>query len=103
MRFWRLETELDGPAQRALPLLREALSEAGAVITDARQLGGLALVFRFECDDEAVIPIRAALVSVAPLRGEAAPAEGEGEICGSLHATLVGSDEKVVIPNVPGE
>lgn len=94
---------MDGPASRALPILRDALSGGGATIVEARQLGGLALVFRFECDDEAVVPIRAALVSVGPLRGGAAPTEGEGEIHGSVHATLIGSDEKVVIPDVPGE
>ncbi len=99
-----LEGEIEANAATALVVARTALTGAGATITDARQLGGLALVLRFECEDHELAPIVEALDASLDLRkGRGGPPEGEGDVHGSLHLTLVGSgDEKVEIPAIPG-
>lgn len=104
MRAWRMAAEMDGPASAAFGALRGALQRGGATVVEARQLGGLALVVRFECETSEVAPLVRALSAVARLvDGAEGPAPGRGEIVGALHVTLVGGgDERVEVPSVPG-
>ncbi|UCF47010.1 MAG: hypothetical protein JSU89_07465 [Myxococcales bacterium] len=95
------------PAQ-ALRALEDAFAEAHVFITEAHQLGGLALVMHWDMEGDHRRQLEAALLEVL-LRLDIASRQRlhepwEGPLEGSLYVALEheGPDDKVKVPSVPG-
>jgi len=92
----------------ALHALEQAFAEAHVFITEAHQLGGLALVLHWDMEADHRRQLEAALLAVS-LRLDLASREclhepWEKTLEGSLYVALEheGRDEKVKVPSVPG-
>ena len=95
-------------ASEALAVLEHAFAEAHVFITEAHQLGGLALVFHWDMEADHRLQLEAVLLA-ASLRLDIASRHRlhepwEGTLEGSLYVALEheGPDEKVQIPSVHG-
>jgi len=93
---------------KALQALERAFTEAHVFITEAHQLGGLALVLHWDMEADHRLHLEAALLAVS-VRLDIASRQRlhepwEGTLEGSLYVALEheGRDEKVQIPSVPG-
>jgi hypothetical protein len=92
----------------ALQAVERACNKAHVFITEAHQLGGLALVAHWEMEgDHRQLLVDALLEESVDLHEsafEALQGPWKGELEGSLHITLVhpGRDSKVPVPAVPG-
>ena len=92
----------------ALQAVEHACNKAHVFITEAHQLGGLALVVHWEMEaDHRQLMVDALLEEAVNLDEGAYDAlrgAWEGELEGSLHITLThpGRDSKVPVPAVPG-
>lgn len=95
------------PAQ-ALHAVEEAFNRAHVYVTEAHQLGGLALVVHWDMEADHRQLLVDALLEVEVDLDESAFEElhgpWEGPLTGSLHITLEheGRDSKVPVPSVPG-
>ena len=95
-------------AAQALPVLEHAFAEAHVFITEAHQLGGLALVLHWDMEADHRRQLEASLLNVS-LRLDIASRQRlqepwGGVLEGSLYVALEhgGPDEKVAVPSVPG-
>ena len=93
---------------RALTALERAFNEAHVFITEAHQLGGLALVLHWDMEGDHRRQLEAALLEVS-LRLDLESRQRlqepwHGPLEGSLYVALEheGRDEKIPIPAVPG-
>ncbi len=93
---------------QALQGLEHAFAEAHVFITEAHQLGGLALVMHWDMEGDHRRRLEAALLEVS-LRLDIASRQRlhdpwKGPLEGSLYVALEheGPDEKVRVPSVPG-
>lgn len=95
-------------AAEALRAVEDAFNKAHVFITEAHQLGGLALVVHWDMEADHRQQLVDALLEVCvdldkdtfeELRGP-----WEGPLTGSLHVTLEhgGRDSKIPVPAVPG-
>ena len=95
-------------ASEALQALERAFSKAHVFLTEAHQLGGLALVVHWDMEgDHRQLLVDALLEASVDLHESAFEAllgPWEGVLTGSLHVTLEheGRDSKVAVPSVPG-
>lgn len=95
------------PAE-ALQAVEHAFTKARVFVTEAHQLGGLALVLHWDMEgDHRQLLVDALLEASVDLHEssfEALCGPWEGELTGSLHITLEhgGRDSKVPVPAVPG-
>jgi hypothetical protein len=92
----------------ALQALEHAFAEAHVFITEAHQLGGLALVLHWDMEADHRVQLEATLLAAA-VRLDIASRQRlhepwQGTLEGSLYVALEheGPDEKVPIPSVPG-
>ena len=92
----------------ALQALEHAFAEAHVFVTEAHQLGGLALVLHWDMEGDHRRQLEAALLA-ASVRLDIASRHRlhepwDGTLEGSLYVALEheGRDEKVQIPSVPG-
>lgn len=92
----------------ALQAVERAFAKAHVFVTEAHQLGGLALVVHWEMEaDHRQLLVDALLEESVLLHEsvfEALQGPWEGTLDGSLHVTLEhgGRDSKVPVPAVPG-
>lgn len=95
------------PAQ-ALHAVEGAFNKAHVYVTEAHQLGGLALVVHWDMEgDHRQLLVDALLEAEVDLHESAFEelrGPWEGPLTGSLHVTLEheGRDSKVPVPSVPG-
>lgn len=103
-----LHGTMHATAAEALRALERAFNKAHVFITEAHQLGGLALVVHWDMEGDHRQQLVDALLEVSvnldddtfeELRGP-----WEGPLTGSLHVTLEheGRDSKIPVPAVPG-
>jgi hypothetical protein len=92
----------------ALQALEHAFNKAHVFVTEAHQLGGLALVVHWDMEADhrqlLVDAVVEASIDLDESAFEALRGPWEGELSGSLHVTLEheGRDSKVPVPAVPG-
>jgi len=92
----------------ALQAVERAFTKAHVFLTEAHQLGGLALVVHWDMEDDhrqlLVDALLEASVDLDESAFEALQGPWEGVLTGSLHVSLEheGRDTKVSIPAVPG-
>ena len=92
----------------ALQAVERAFAKAHVFVTEAHQLGGLALVVHWDMEgDHRQLLVDALLEATVDLDESAFDAlrgPWKGELAGSLHVTLEhgGRDSKVPVPAVPG-
>ncbi len=92
----------------ALHAVEQAFIKAHVFLTEAHQLGGLALVAHWDMEADhrqlLVDALLEASVELDESAFEALQGPWEGELSGSLHVTLEheGRDTKVPVPAVPG-
>ena len=92
----------------ALQAVERAFAKAHVFVTEAHQLGGLALVVHWDMEaDHRQLLVDALLEEAVNLHESAFDAlkgPWKGELSGSLHVTLEhgGRDSKVPVPAVPG-
>ncbi|MGD8608692.1 MAG: hypothetical protein PVH21_15455 [Myxococcales bacterium] len=92
----------------ALQAVERAFARAHVFLTEAHQLGGLALVVHWDMEGDHRQLLVDALVEVEvdlhESAFEALQGPWKGELSGSLHVTLEhgGRDSKVPVPAVPG-
>lgn len=92
----------------ALQAVERAFAKAHVFVTEAHQLGGLALVVHWDMEaDHRQLLVDALLEESVDLHEsafEALQGPWEGELTGSLHVTLEhgGRDSKIPVPAVPG-
>lgn len=95
------------PAE-ALQAVERAFGRAHVFLTEAHQLGGLALVVHWDMEGDhrqlLVDALLEASVDLDESAFEALEGPWKGELTGSLHVTLEhgGRDSKVPVPAVPG-
>jgi len=95
------------PAE-ALQAVERAFARAHVFLTEAHQLGGLALVVHWDMEGDhrqlLVDALLEASVDLDESAFEALHGPWRGELTGSLHITLEhgGRDSKVPVPAVPG-
>ena len=95
-------------AAEALHALEGAFAKAHVFLTEAHQLGGLALVVHWDMEGDHRQLLVDALLEASVKLDESAFEElrgpWEGVLTGSLHITLYneGRDSKVPVPAVPG-
>ena len=95
-------------AAEALQAVERAFARAHVFLTEAHQLGGLALVVHWDMEgDHRQLLVDALLEAAVDLDESAFDAlrgPWEGVLTGSLHVTLFheGRDSKVPVPAVPG-
>lgn len=95
------------PAE-ALQAVERAFARAHVFLTEAHQLGGLALVVHWDMEGDhrqlLVDALLEASVDLDESAFEALQGPWRGELTGSLHVTLEhgGRDSKVPVPAVPG-
>jgi hypothetical protein len=95
------------PAE-ALRAVERAFARAHVFLTEAHQLGGLALVAHWDMEGDhrqlLVDALLEVLVQLDESAFEALLGPWEGTLTGSLHVTLEyeGGDSKVPVPAVPG-
>jgi len=95
-------------AAEALQAVERAFARAHVFLTEAHQLGGLALVVHWDMEgDHRQLLVDALLEASVDLDESAFDAlrgPWEGVLTGSLHVTLFheGRDSKVPVPAVPG-
>jgi hypothetical protein len=99
---------MQATTSEALHALEQAFTEAHVFITEAHQLGGLALVLHWDMEADHRVQLEATLLAVS-VRLDIASRQRlhepwEGALEGSLYVALEheGRDEKVQIPSVPG-
>ncbi len=103
-----LKATMHATPDEALQALERAFAKAHVFLTEAHQLGGLALVVHWDMEDDHRQLLVDALLEESVDLDEAACAalQGpwEGVLTGSLHVTLEheGRDSKVPVPAVPG-
>ncbi len=92
----------------ALQAVERAFARAHVFVTEAHQLGGLALVVHWDMEgDHRQLLVDALLESGVDLDEgafDALQGPWQGELTGSLHVTLEhgGRDSKIPVPAVPG-
>jgi hypothetical protein len=92
----------------ALHALEHAFTEAHVFITEAHQLGGLALVLHWDMEADHRVQLEATLLAVSVrldiVSRQRLHEPWKGTLEGSLYVALEheGRDEKVQIPSVPG-
>lgn len=92
----------------ALQAVERAFYKAHVFVTEAHQLGGLALVVHWEMEADhrqlLVDALDEASVNLHDDAYDALRGPWEGELSGSLHVTLEheGRDSKIPVPAVPG-
>lgn len=92
----------------ALQALEHAFAKAHVFLTEAHQLGGLALVVHWDMEDDhrqlLVDALLEASIDLDESVFEALQGPWEGVLTGSLHVSLEheGRDSKVPVPAVPG-
>ncbi|MDH4281711.1 MAG: hypothetical protein OEV36_03575 [Myxococcales bacterium] len=103
-----LSGTMHATSAQALRALELAFAEAHVFITEAHQLGGLALVLHWDMEGDHRLQLQAALLA-ASVRLDVASRQRlqepwQGSLEGSLHLALEheGRDEKVKVPAVPG-
>jgi hypothetical protein len=95
-------------AAEALQAVERAFARAHVFLTEAHQLGGLALVVHWDMEDDhrqlLVDSLLEELVNLDESAFEALRGPWEEVLTGSLHVTLEheGRDSKVPVPAVPG-
>ena len=95
-------------AAEALQAIERAFAKGPVFVTEAHQLGGLALVVHWDMeDDHRQLLVDALLEESVDLHEsslESLKGAWEGVLTGSLHVTLEheGRDSKVPVPAVPG-
>ena len=103
-----LTATMQATAPEALQALERAFNRAHVFLTEAHQLGGLALVVHWDMEgDHRQLLVDALLEELVQLHESAFDAlQGpwRGTLTGSLHVTLEhgGPDRKSVVPAVPG-
>ena len=95
-------------ASEALHALEQAFAPAHVFLTEAHQLGGLALVLHWDMEADHRRQLEAALLEIS-LRLDLSSRQGlsepwNGTLEGSLYVALEheGPDERVTVPAVPG-
>jgi hypothetical protein len=95
-------------ASEALHALEQAFAEAHVFLTEAHQLGGLALVLHWDMEADHRRQLEAALLEIS-LRLDLSSRQclsepWNGTLEGSLYVALEheGPDERVTVPAVPG-
>jgi len=97
-----------GTASDALQAVEHAFAKAHVFVTEAHQLGGLALVVHWDMEGDhrqlLVDALLEASIDLDESAFEALRGPWEGVLNGSLHVTLEhgGRDSKVPVPSVPG-
>lgn len=95
-------------ADVALQAVERAFAKAHVFLTEAHQLGGLALVVHWDMEGDhrqaLVEALLEASIDLDEGAFEALRGPWEGVLTGSLHVTLEhgGRDSKVPVPSVPG-
>lgn len=103
-----LHATMHATAAEALHALDRAFNKAHVFITEAHQLGGLALVVHWDMEGDHRQPLVDALLEAAVNLDddtfEELQGPWEGPLTGSLHVTLEheGRDSKIPVPAVPG-
>jgi hypothetical protein len=103
-----LKATMHATPSEALQAVERAFARAHVFLTEAHQLGGLALVVHWEMEGDHRQLLVDALLEVSVDLDEnafdALQGPWEGELRGSLHVTLEhgGRDSKVPVPAVPG-
>ena len=103
-----LTAVMNAQVATALPAIEGACVRAHVFLTRAQQLGGLALVFQWDMEEDHredwLAALREAGVPADRTSREALLQEPwQGSLEGSLHVALVHSaDERATIPSVPG-
>lgn len=103
-----LTATMHATPSEALQAVERAFLKAHVFVTEAHQLGGLALVVHWEMEaDHRQLLVDALLeaeVNLDESAFEALQGDWQGELEGSLHVTLEhgGRDSKVPVPAVPG-
>ncbi|MGB8331583.1 MAG: hypothetical protein WCE62_15760 [Polyangiales bacterium] len=103
-----LTATMHATASEALQAVERAFAKAHVFLTEAHQLGGLALVAHWDMEgDHRQLLVDALLeesVNLDESAFEALQGPWEGVLTGSLHITLEheGRDSKVEVPAVPG-
>ena len=100
-----LKARMRGVPSQVMPELHDAFNESHTFVTEAHQLGGLALVLEWDMEADHRIELLAALAKHGA-KLDSATAEAlvdspwEGVLQGTLHVGLshAGPDEKVVVP-----
>ncbi|NNE18543.1 MAG: hypothetical protein HKN10_08715 [Myxococcales bacterium] len=103
-----LTATMHAAAPAALQAVERAFAKAHVFLTEAHQLGGLALVVHWDMEDDHRQLLVDALLEESIDLDESAfetlQGPWEGVLTGSLHVTLEheGRDSKVPVPAVPG-
>ena len=103
-----LTANMEATPSGALQAVERAFAKAHVFVTEAHQLGGLALVVHWDMEaDHRQLLVDALLEEAVNLHESAFDAlkgPWEGAMTGSLHVTLEhgGRDSKVPVPAVPG-
>ncbi len=103
-----LTANMEATPSEALQALERAFAKAHVFLTEAHQLGGLALVVHWDMEaDHRQLLVDALLeesVNLHESAFEALQGPWEDAMTGSLHVTLEhgGRDSKVPVPAVPG-
>ena len=103
-----LTATMHATATEALQAVERAFAKAHVFLTEAHQLGGLALVVHWDMEGDhrqlLVDALLEASVDLDESAYEALHGPWEGVLNGSLHITLEhgGRDSKVPVPSVPG-
>ncbi|MFZ1865356.1 MAG: hypothetical protein WAU39_14115 [Polyangiales bacterium] len=103
-----LTATMHATAAEALQAVERAFAKAHVFVTEAHQLGGLALVVHWDMEGDHRQLLVDALLEAAVNLDEGAfdvlQGSWKGELTGSLHVTLEhgGRDSKVPVPSVPG-
>ena len=103
-----LTATMHATPNEALSAVERAFAKAHVFLTEAHQLGGLALVVHWDMeDDHRQLLVDALLEESVDLDAsafEALQGPWEGVLTGSLHVSLEheGRDSKVPVPAVPG-
>ena len=99
---------MEATPSQALQAVERAFAKAHVFLTEAHQLGGLALVVHWDMEaDHRQLLVDALLeesVNLHESAFEALQGSWEGEMTGSLHITLEheGRDSKIPVPAFPG-
>jgi hypothetical protein len=103
-----LKATMHASADVALQAVERAFGKAHVFVTEAHQLGGLALVVHWDMEGDhrqlLVDSLLEASIDLDEGAFEALRGPWEGVLTGSLHVTLEhgGRDRKVPVPAVPG-
>lgn len=95
-------------ASEALQAVERACLKSHVFVLNAQQLGGLALVVRWEMEGDRRQSFVAALaeqtIYLDEVSAETLAGPWPGELTGTLHVTLEhgGRDERIIVPSVPG-